>query len=95
MTPHPPPPDAATTDTWAAPVANAPHRRAALAAAIGLEEKLDGAYADAARVVHDAGMLQTLATIAGSHAMQRATLRAAAGRPPLDEPGVNARWRNP
>jgi rubrerythrin len=59
---------------------------AALEAAIALEQELQQAYVDAARALQDAGPLETVATILGSHAQQLAVLRHAAGRPPLDEP---------
>jgi Ferritin-like domain len=91
VTADPPPPDAALTDTWAAPLAAATSHRAALAAALELEAKLADAYTTAARVIREPKVLRTVATIAGSHAQQRVALRAAAGRPPLDEPGVSGR----
>jgi rubrerythrin len=83
VTATPPPPDAALTDDWAAPVAAAMTRRAALHAALGLENRLGRGYSQAARVVRDPRLLRPLATIAGNHAAQLATLRAAAGRTPF------------
>jgi Ferritin-like domain len=91
VTAEPPPPDAALTDTWAAPLAAAASHRDALAAGLDLEDKLRDAYATAARVIREPKLLRTLATIAGNHAQQRAVLRAAAGHAPLDERRVSAR----
>jgi rubrerythrin len=78
-------------DPAALALAQAGSRREALAAAIALERKLLPVYVGAARSLVDAGLLQTVATIAGGHAQQLAVLRNAAGRSPLDEPGVSAR----
>jgi hypothetical protein len=84
-------PHAERADPEAARLAAAGSRRAALAEAIGLEQALLAASVEASRTLVDAGLLQTVATVAGSHAQQLAALRAAAGRPPLDEPSVSAR----
>jgi Ferritin-like domain len=85
------PPHAERDDPAAQRLAQAATKRDALAAAIALEHELLAAYIDAARPLTDDGLLQTVATIAGSHAQQLAVLRAAAGRPGLDEPGVSGR----
>jgi hypothetical protein len=85
------PPHAETQDPAAARLAAARSPRAALAEAVTLEQELLQAFVDAARALVDAGLLQTVATIAGAHAQQLAMLRTAAGRPPLDEPSVSAR----
>jgi hypothetical protein len=79
-------------DPAAAVLAAATSRREALAAAIALEEELARVYADAARTLVDAGLLQSVATIAAGHAQQLAVLRVRAGRPPLDEVAVSQRW---
>jgi hypothetical protein len=89
--PAPPPPQAESGDPLAARLAQALGTPAALDAAITLEQELVAAYVAAARSLVDAGLLQTVATIAGSHAQQLAALRAAAGRPPVDEVTVSGR----
>jgi hypothetical protein len=66
-------------------------REAALAEAITLEQELVEVYVEAARVLVDAGLLETVATIAAGHAQQLAVLRLAAGRPPIDEPALSVR----
>jgi hypothetical protein len=83
------PPHAERDDPAASRLAGASTRHAALAEAITLEQELLSAYVDAARAIPDAGLLRSVASIAGSHAQQLAVLRAAVGRPPLDEPAVN------
>jgi hypothetical protein len=85
------PPHAERSDPAAARLATARTSRSALAEAITLEQELTAAFVEAARTLPDAGLVQTVATIAGSHAQQLAVLRAAAGRPPLDEPAVSGR----
>jgi hypothetical protein len=84
-------PHAERADPAAARLAAAGSRRAALAEAIALEEQLLAAHVLASRTLVDAGLLQTVATVAGSHAQQLAALRTAAGRAPLDEPTVSGR----
>jgi rubrerythrin len=76
-------------DPFAAALAGAAPARAAIAAAIALEEDLLPAYLAAARQLVDARLLQAVATILGSHAQQLAALRGAAGLPLLDEPVLN------
>jgi cytochrome c1 len=85
------PPHAERDEPAAARLARTRSTRAALAEAITLEQELLAAYVDAAHSLFDGGLVQTVATIAGSHAQQLAVLRAAAGRPPLDEPSVSGR----
>jgi hypothetical protein len=85
------PDDAEQGESAALALAQAPGRREALAAAIALEHQVLDVFLAAARSLVDPGLLQTVATIAGSHAQQLAVLRRAAGRSPLDEPGVNPR----
>jgi hypothetical protein len=87
VTPTHRPPHAERAD----PVAGRLAATGSLADAIALEHELVAAYVGAARALPDAGLLQTVATIAGSHAQQLSVLRAAAGRPPLDEPEVSGR----
>lgn len=79
----PPPRGGRVSDSYAAPLAVATTRHAALAAALDLEEKLGRAYSDAARRVRDPRAFATLSTIAASHAQQQVALRAALGRPML------------
>lgn len=84
------PPHAERAEPAAARLAGARTAENALAEAITLEQELLAAYVGAARSLVDGGLLQTVATVAASHAQQLAVLRAAAGRPPLDEPAVSA-----
>jgi hypothetical protein len=83
------PAHAERNDPAAARLARAASVRAALAEAVTLEQELLASYVDATRSLVDAGLLETVATIAASHAQQLAVLRDAAGRAPLDEPTVN------
>lgn len=85
------PPHAERLEPAAARLAEARTVAAARAEAITLEQELGDAFVAASRMLVDAGLLQTVATVAGSHAQQLAALRAAAGRPPLDEPSLNGR----
>jgi hypothetical protein len=71
-------------------LSRASSRSAGLDAAIELEQGLAAVYLQAARVLVQSGVLRSVATILGSHAQQLAVLRAADGRPPLDEPTVKA-----
>jgi hypothetical protein len=89
--PHHRPPRAERLEPAAARLAATRTVAAARAEAITLEQELGDAFVAASRMLVDAGLLQTVATVAGSHAQQLAALRTAAGRPPLDEPRVNAR----
>jgi Ferritin-like domain len=77
------PPHAERNDPRAVRLAAATSRREALAAAIAIERVLLSACTGAAASLSDAGLLQTVATIAGAHAQQLTVLRARAGRPPL------------
>jgi hypothetical protein len=72
-------------------LARARTRTAALTAAMALEKALQATFVEAARSLVDTGLLQTVATVLGGHAQQLATLRDAAGQPPLDEPTVSRR----
>jgi hypothetical protein len=83
-------PHAEQAEPAAARLAAARTTRSARAEAITLEQELLAAYVDSARSLDDAGLLQSVATIAASHAQALAALRDAAGRPPLDEPAVSA-----
>jgi hypothetical protein len=83
------PPHSERNDPAALRLATRRSGPAALDAAIALEQELQQAYVDAARALQDARLLETVATILGSHAQHLAVLRHAAGRPPLDEPAVS------
>jgi hypothetical protein len=87
----PRPAHAERADPAAARLAGARAARAALEAAIALEEELLAAFVDATRSVADAGLVKTVATIAGSHAQQLAVLRSAAGIGRSDEVIVSGR----
>jgi hypothetical protein len=78
------------SDPAASVLASAADRREALDAAIAFEEQVERAYAAAAAELVTGGLLQTAASIFGSHAQQLAALRTAAGLPPLGEPLVSA-----
>jgi rubrerythrin len=84
------PPASERADPAALKLATRRSRRSALEAAIALEEELQRAFVDAARALEDAGPLETVATILGSHAQQLAVLRHATGQRPLDEPALSA-----
>jgi rubrerythrin len=79
------PPHSEREDPAALRLATRRSRPAALEAAIALEEELQRAFVEAAGALEDAGPLETVAAILGSHAQQLAVLRHAAGRAPLDE----------
>jgi hypothetical protein len=85
------PPHAELLEPAAARLARARTLVVARAEAITLEQELGDAFVTASRMLVDAGLLQTVATVAGSHAQQLAALRTAAGRTPLDEPTVSLR----
>jgi hypothetical protein len=79
------PPHSEREDPAALRLATRRSRHAALEAAIALEEELQRAFVEAAGALEEAGPLETVAAVLGSHAQQLAVLRHAAGRPPLDE----------
>jgi len=83
------PPDAERAVPAAARLAGERSRAGAVAAAIALERELRRAYVASGSALIDRRVLQTVATILGSHAQHMAVLREAAGRPMLDEAGVN------
>jgi hypothetical protein len=77
------PPHAERNDPVAARLAAATSRREAIRLGVEVEQVLIAAFVDAAGTLSDAGLLQTVATIAGAHAQQLSALRAQAGGPAL------------
>jgi hypothetical protein len=70
-------------DPAAARVAAAPHRRAALRAALALEADLISAYTNALKLLAEPNTAMTLGRVLASHGQQLVLLRQRAGRDPL------------